>query len=218
MSPLQTPKNSPLRRGVVLVAGIIAALGLFVAIPFIQAVSTGFKDPAKINEVSFVLPPPPVVEIDTPPPPKQEDDDQEIEMDKEPPRLNLDQLELALNPGTGDLGGGINFDLSLDSRSLGTDDLIFDIDDVDERPRPVRMIQPVYPSALQRRKVEGRVYLIFVIDPQGNVVAPRVESSSHSEFEQPALDAIRRWKFSPGKRGGEAVRVRVRLPLQFVPN
>jgi periplasmic protein TonB len=61
------------------------------------------------------------------------------------------------------------------------------------------------------------VSLIFVIDTNGSVMTPTVERSSHVEFEEPALDAIRRWKFTPGKRGGQPVKVRVRLPLQFVP-
>jgi periplasmic protein TonB len=208
---------SPTTRGVLIVAGVVATVVLFVAIPLIQAISTGLKDPNKINEVSFVIPPPPVVELEVPPPPKEEIAEENLEIDKDPPRLSLDQLEMALAPSLGTIGDGLALDLSLDSKSLGTDELIFEIDDVEEIPRAIRRIQPNYPSALKRRNVEGSVSLIFVIDTNGSVMTPTVERSSHVEFEEPALDAIRRWKFTPGKRGGQPVKVRVRLPLQFVP-
>lgn len=211
------PKPSSATRGVLIAGGIIAALALFVAIPLIQAISTGLKDPNQINEVSFVIPPPTVLEFEVPPPPEMDEEQDEPELEKDPPRLSLDQLEMALNPSMGNLGDGLQVDLSIDSRSLGTDDLIFEIDDVEEIPRAIRRIQPNYPAALKRKNVEGMVSLIFVIDVNGSVLSPSVERSTHVEFEEPALDAIRRWKFTPGKRGGEAVKVRVRLPLQFVP-
>lgn len=197
--------------------GIIAAVVLFVAIPMIQAISTGLKNPNEIHEVSFVIPPPEVLDLQPPAPPETEEESEELEMEKEPPRLSLDQLEMALNPSMGDVGSGLNVDLSIDSKSLGTDDLIFEIDDVEEIPRAIRRIQPNYPAILKRKNVEGLVSLIFVIDTNGSVLSPTIERSTHVEFEEPALDAIRRWKFTPGKRGGEAVKVRVRLPLQFVP-
>ena len=79
--------------------GLLCALALFVMIPVIQAVSTGLKDPTRIAELSFVIPPPPVMEVEAPPPPKKEEKREELEIDKEPPRLSLDQLEMALNPG-----------------------------------------------------------------------------------------------------------------------
>ncbi|MCG8525723.1 MAG: energy transducer TonB [Opitutales bacterium] len=204
-------------KGIILLCGGVAAVALFIAIPLIQAISTGLKDPNKITDTSFALPPPPVLEIEAPPPPKQEEEQEEIEIDKEPPKLSLEQLEMALNPGTGDIAGSINLDLSIDANSLGTEDLIFDIEDVEEKPRALRQVPPVYPAVLQRKKVQGVVYLVFVIDDKGTVMVPRVERSTHPEFEKPAVDAIKRWKFSPGKRAGQPVKVRVRLPLQFVP-
>jgi periplasmic protein TonB len=204
-------------KGLVTLTGFLAAVALFIAIPLIQAISTGLKDPNKLSEIDFVLPPPPVVDVEPPPPPKKEDKQDEMEMDKEPPRLSLDQLDLALNPSMGDMSG-FSIDLSLDADSLGTSDLIFDIGDVEEKPVPTRQIEPTYPPALRRQKIDGSVVLVFVVDEQGNVVAPRVERSTHMEFEKPALDAIRRWKFTPGKKDGKEVKVRVRAPLIFKVN
>jgi periplasmic protein TonB len=204
-------------KGLVTLHRIPGCLALFIAIPLIQAISTGLKDPNKLSEIDFVLPPPPVVDVEPPPPPKKEDKQDEMEMDKEPPRLSLDQLDLALNPSMGDMSG-FSIDLSLDADSLGTSDLIFDIGDVEEKPVPTRQIEPTYPPAFRRQKIDGSVVVVFVVDEQGNVVAPRVERSTHMEFEKPALDAIRRWKFTPGKKDGKEVKVRVRAPLIFKVN
>ncbi len=213
---IHTP-DSVFSRGLIVITGFFAALGLFVAIPLIQAISTGFKDPNKLQEIDFMLPPPPALEMEAPPPPKKEEKEDDLEMDKEPPRLSLDQLDLALNPSMGDMTG-FAIDLSLDADSLGTSDLIFEIGDVEEKPVPTRQIEPTYPPSLKRQKVNGRVVVVFVVDTLGNVVAPRVEKSTHMEFEKPAIDAIRRWKFTPGKKDGEAVKVRVRAPLIFKVN
>lgn len=211
---IHTPE-SVFSKSLVIVGGFFAALGLFIAIPMIQAITTGLKDPNKLNEVDFVLPPPPVLEIEITPPPKKEIEEEEIEMEKTPPRLSLDQLDLALNPSTGDMMSGFVLDLSLDADSLGTDDIIFEIEDVEEKPRPIRQIAPTYPPTLKRQKINGSVIIVFVVDSMGNVIAPRVEESTHMEFEKPAIEAIRRWKFSPGKKDGKPVKVRVRAPLIF---
>ena len=210
---IETSQSVP--RGLIAAVGFLCALGLFITIPLIQLISDSFKDPRRINDVGYVLPPPPVLDVDTPPPPKKQQEDEDIEMDKEPPKLTLDQLDLALNPSTDSLTGGFTIDLSIDEKSLGTTDFIFNIEDVDERPTPLRQIAPTYPPTLRRQKIKGVVVLLFVVDKNGNVTAPSVESSTNMEFEKPALDAIRKWKFTPGKKGGEAVQVRVRLPIQF---
>jgi protein TonB len=47
---------------------------------------------------------------------------------------------------------------------------------------------------------------------------PRVESSSHPDFEKPVLEAVRRWKYKPGTKEGQAVRTYIRLPLSFSVN
>ena len=70
-------------------------------------------------------------------------------------------------------------------------------------------------EALRKAKVEGVVTLVFVLDETGRVEDPRVENSTRPEFEKPALDAIRKWRFSPGQKDGQAVRTYIRVPLRF---
>jgi protein TonB len=49
------------------------------------------------------------------------------------------------------------------------------------------------------------------------VVNPRVEKSSHPEFEAPAVEALRQWKFEPAIKAGKRVSCRMRVPIRFQP-
>lgn len=86
---------------------------------------------------------------------------------------------------------------------------------VDEAPAPVRMVAPEYPAALRESKTSGLVSVIVVVDEGGDVLAAEVSKASNDEFKDPALDAVRRWKFKPAKLGGKSVKVRVTIPVRF---
>lgn len=86
---------------------------------------------------------------------------------------------------------------------------------VDEKPTPTKTAKPDYPTDLKREGVDGLVAVITVIDERGNVIDVAVKKSSHAAFEKPAKDAIMRWKFTPAKKDGKAVKVRVTIPVKF---
>jgi protein TonB len=84
-----------------------------------------------------------------------------------------------------------------------------------EPPVPVRTVAPNYPDALKRSGVSGIVMVNCLIDEKGDVVDPTVEKASETDFVQPALDAIKKWKFKPAKKNGAAVSLRVSIPIRF---
>lgn len=84
-----------------------------------------------------------------------------------------------------------------------------------EPPVPVRTVPPVYPDDLRRDGVSGVVTVSILIDEKGNVTEPKVIKTTHEAFSQPALDALAKWKFKPAKQAGEAVAMRVNIPIQF---
>lgn len=86
---------------------------------------------------------------------------------------------------------------------------------VDEKPVPTKTVKPTYPLELKRDGVEGLVAVSFVIDETGNVISAEVKKSSNVAFEGPAKEAILKWKFSPAKKDGKAVKVRVTIPMKF---
>jgi protein TonB len=57
--------------------------------------------------------------------------------------------------------------------------------------------------------------VLFVVDEHGKVENMTVQSSSDKSFEGAALSAVKQWKFEPGRRNGQAVRFRMRVPITF---
>jgi len=94
----------------------------------------------------------------------------------------------------------------------------FSLAEIDQKPRPIFQSTPQYPSSMRGKKVECVVTLVFVVDASGKVVSPKVEKSADPAFNQPALDAVKRWKFEPAVRGGQRVSCRMRAPLRFKPS
>lgn len=94
----------------------------------------------------------------------------------------------------------------------------FSMSEIDQQPRVVHQASPMYPSSLRGKKIEGVVSVIFIVDPSGKVVNPRVERSNNTAFEKPALDAVKKWKFEPGVKGGQRVACKMRAPLRFPPS
>ncbi len=86
---------------------------------------------------------------------------------------------------------------------------------MDARPVPVKTPPPVYPADLRRDRVDGIVAVRVTIDETGNVSECAVSKSSRQEFEEPALAAIRNWKFKPASKGGAAVAVTLIIPVKF---
>ena len=211
-----------LARGLLSLAGaVLMTIAVFLLLPYLQQVSEPDKKDMEIRTVdSANLPPPP------PPPPEEKQEEEEKE--EEPPPdmaaeaqpLDLSQLELALNPGIGGAGGGGGFDVqslkSMASKMNEESDAIFSMADLDQAPRPIYQAAPEYPPELRKKNIQGTVYLIFVVDKYGNVQNPKVEKASHPAFATPAMTAIRRWRFEPGKRNGSPVNFKMRVPISFM--
>ncbi|MFM8697880.1 MAG: energy transducer TonB [Phycisphaerales bacterium] len=144
---------------------------------------------------------------------------------------SLSALEAALNGGAG-AAGGMDFGGGAASLQGGgrigatgrggaeeKDDFqgAFSMSEIDQRPRAVHQVAAGYPQAMRAARVEGIVTLIFIVDETGRVVNPRVEKSSHPEFEAPALESVRQWRFEPAVKGGQRVGCRMRVPIRFQP-
>jgi len=85
----------------------------------------------------------------------------------------------------------------------------------DVPPKPISQTKPIYPLALRASRRTGDVMVGFIVTEGGRVIMPYVMRSSRREFEQPALDCVRRWRFEPAKYKGEPVRVHVSVPIVF---
>ena len=80
-------------------------------------------------------------------------------------------------------------------------------------------ISAAYPDSLLRAQFSGTVLTRFVVDTAGFVEMSTVEitASSHQQFADAALMALRNARFSPASRMGQRVRQIVSLPFRFSP-
>lgn len=88
---------------------------------------------------------------------------------------------------------------------LGRGIEVFDINTLDQRPVPRVQIQPQYPFEMRRAGIEGEVVVEFIVDTNGDVRNPFVVRSTQREFEAAAIQAVSKWRFRPGRRGGRDV-------------
>ena len=72
-----------------------------------------------------------------------------------------------------------------------------------------------YPEIAKKAGVEGKVFLQFVVDENGNVVDPIVTRGIGAGCDEAAIAAILKAKFKPGKQRGKAVKVKMSLPVTF---
>jgi TonB family protein len=76
-------------------------------------------------------------------------------------------------------------------------------------------VQPPYPHAAMVARIPGWVIVKCVIGKTGEVRDVEIVKSSMVMFEQPAVDALRQWKFAPGYFHGQAVDTYFELKITF---
>jgi RNA polymerase sigma factor (sigma-70 family) len=103
------------------------------------------------------------------------------------------------------------------ARSLPVDTSgeIFDLATLDRPPASKFSSRPQYPAALRAQGIEGHVTLEFIVDSNGNVANAHAVASSRPEFEGPAIEAISKWRFEAGQKGGRQVNARMQIPIVF---
>jgi TonB family protein len=122
---------------------------------------------------------------------------------------------------------------------------IFDIAQVDQTPRPKFQARPEYPAELRKAGMGGEAVVAFAVDAEGfvrNAKAVRsklepakaagqggdftvqgtgraggegVVPNGASLLEAAALEAVKKWQFAPGEKGGRKVNTRMQVPIVF---
>ncbi len=197
--------------------GVVIATGLFLFVALSQMLGDFERKPQEITEIAVFQDIPEVEEIEEEPPPEEEVEEDVPELAEETPTLTLDQLDIALNPGT---GGAIQGDYSLAhlgrmaSRNMELDTEEFvDFADLDRVPRPIGVSGLNFPRRLRQQKVNGRVTLLLKLNEDGDVLDVSVESSDLPHFDAFIVGQVREWKFTPPTKQGKPVRAKARLPI-----
>lgn len=98
---------------------------------------------------------------------------------------------------------------------LGKGIEIFDPSKLDQVPIARVRVQPQYPFEMRRAGITGEVLVEFIVDANGDVRNAFAVRSTQREFETSAVQAVSKWKFKPGRKGGRAVNTRMQQPISF---
>ncbi|MGH9685415.1 MAG: TonB family protein [Candidatus Acidiferrales bacterium] len=83
-----------------------------------------------------------------------------------------------------------------------------------KEPKLISYVSPVYPQVAKESGVEGDVVIRTTIDKTGHVTGAQVVSGP-AMLRQPAVTALRRWKYEPSKLDGQPVSVQVLVTIKF---
>jgi periplasmic protein TonB len=197
----------------------VYTLTLFLVVPWVSGLNRRVDEALwRVQPVDDVTLPPPVIpelppvdpartevlepiRVEVPQPP-------DVPAAPAPDTLPADWLVAGLQGG--------DFQVALGSGAWDVRGAVFGLADVDQGPVGVLQPPPLYPQRARRQGIEGAVELEFVVRVDGGVEQVRVvDSQPGSVFDAAAIEAVSRWRFEPAVRAGEAVAVRVRMPLSF---
>lgn len=196
--------------------GIPCALIVMLLIPISQYLASDRPETMELESMDIAMPPPPPPIEREPPPPEPEEKQEPPELDVPPPQLSLDQLDLALNPGT---GGNLAGDFGLGGFAVNQDTLggidVFDVEDLDTKPQLRSQKAPRFSRGFLRtnknRKLIARIS--FILNEQGRVEKPEIIAMNVKGAEEDILDAIKKWRYDPPMREGKPVKAKYIQPL-----
>ncbi len=177
----------------------------------------------------------PAIQIQAPPPPVEEEPEK-VELSDEPvkpmdfaPPMQADLPQVItdtsfvqrmqppppenVKPATGIIAIPENRDMS-QFRGMQ----VFDPSMLDQQPVARSRVPPQYPFEMRRAGVTGEVMVDFIVDPNGDVQNAYAVKSTQREFEAAAVQAVTKWKFKAGKKGGRNVPTHMQVPIVFTLN
>jgi TonB family protein len=73
-----------------------------------------------------------------------------------------------------------------------------------------------YPEKAKEEKIDGKVYVSFVVNKKGKVTQVKIEKGPDESLNKEALRVINKMPdWTPGKHEGKNVNVKVNLPIAF---
>lgn len=103
--------------------------------------------------------------------------------------------------------------------SLKEGDLIA-LEELDTVPVILKRVEPEYPPIAKKQKKAGRVILKVLVNQNGEpeeIQVVSVTPSGKYGFEESAVDAVKKYKFQPGTKGGVKVKCWFWVPVIFNP-
>jgi periplasmic protein TonB len=82
-------------------------------------------------------------------------------------------------------------------------------------PRAIYSPEPDYSDEARAAKYQGMVTLAMVVRPDGRPASLRVVRSLGMGLDEKALEAVRVWRFEPGRKDGRPVPVQIEVEVDF---
>ena len=83
------------------------------------------------------------------------------------------------------------------------------------QPTLLVKVEPEYSEEARKAKFQGAVVLQIIVDEKGNPRDIKVIRPLGLGLDQKAIEAVEKWKFSPGKKDGKAVPVIAQIEVNF---
>ena len=85
---------------------------------------------------------------------------------------------------------------------------------VEQKPKLIKSVNPVYPEMARRAGLQGQVLVAFIVTREGRVVEPQVLKGPEI-FRAAALEAVSQFLFEPAMQNDRGVAVRMTIPIRF---
>ncbi|HVT43094.1 MAG TPA: TonB family protein [Thermoanaerobaculia bacterium] len=88
---------------------------------------------------------------------------------------------------------------------------------LDQPPRIVRRVKPVYPPLAARQKVEADVILTALVSDTGAVIDVKILQGDPKKMglDEAAIQAVRQWQFTPAIKDGRKVKTWMPVGIEF---
>jgi len=83
------------------------------------------------------------------------------------------------------------------------------------QPSVIFKVDPEYSEEARKAKYSGTVMLAVVVDTDGHARDIHVVKSLGMGLDEKAMEAVEKWKFKPGMKGGQAVNVKATIEVNF---
>ncbi len=167
----------------------------------VKAYKTRVEKATQVEEINLQ-----VQMQETPPPVKKPAVPKEIQTAEGPETENAD-TNIDIGPTT--------FNESELPPPPSSNDTVYQFFMVQKKPALVHRVTPVYPELARKAGLEGKVIVEMIVGKNGRVESARVLKSDNEIFNQPALQAVKQYVYTPAMQNDKPVRVKVIQPIIF---
>ena len=82
-------------------------------------------------------------------------------------------------------------------------------------PKLIHYVEPEFSPSSKEAYVEGTVKLSTVVTVEGKPSQSKIVSGLSAEEDRTAMEALQKWTFQPGSKGGKAVCVHITVQIDF---